>query len=470
MSDTKKSEKIKELEQLLESKRENYGKTVSAEESAESTAFAENFKDFLNKSKTEREAVTTAVAYATGAGFVPFDATATYRPGDKVYAVNRGKAVTLAVFGKRSVAEGVRIIAAHMDAPRIDLKPAPVYEDNGIAYFKTHYYGGIKKYQWTALPLALHGVAVLKNGASVTVSIGESEDEPALVITDLLPHLADKQMNRKAREIIRGEELNAVAATLPYRDGDDAGSVKLNLLNILYNKYGITEADFVSSEFELVPALKARDVGLDRSLVGAYGQDDRVCSYAALMAAAALEVPEYTSVIALTDKEEIGSDGPTGLASRYLEYFINDLSDLDKVAVRKVLSKSECLSADVSAAFDPTFPDVLEKNNAAYLGGGPCLMKYSGSRGKAGTNDADAEFVGKVRSIFDRAGVPFQVCELGKVDEGGGGTVAKYVSALDVNTVDLGVPLLSMHAPFELASKLDIWNTYKAFAAFLRGA
>ena len=437
------------------------------DEIAKADKFCEGYKKFITQCKTEREAAAYAEAAAKKAGFKPFKAGSKYKPGDKVYFVNRGKAIILAVFGKKALSEGVKIIASHIDAPRVDLKPNPLYEDSELALFKTHYYGGIKKYQWTAVPLAMHGVVMLKNGQSLQVSIGEKENEPKFVITDLLPHLGAEQSKRTLSEGIKGEELNILVGSRPFRSDEGSELVKLNVLKLLNEKYGLIEEDFLSAELELVPAAAAADIGLDRSMVGGYGQDDRVCAYPSLMAALECKTPEYTVLTVLTDKEETGCDGNTGLNSAYLKHFIADLAKQQGLDARDVLRRSECLSADVNAAFDPTFPSVHEKMNASYLNKGIVVTKYTGSRGKSGTSDASAEFMGKVRKTFDDAGIIWQVGELGKVDEGGGGTVAQYVANLDVDVVDVGVAVLSMHSPFEVVSKLDVWMAYKAFQAFM---
>ena len=381
---------------------------------------------------------------------------------------NRGKAVILAVIGSEPIENGVNITAAHIDAPRIDLKQHPLYEEAELALFKTHYYGGIKKYQWTATPLSLHGVIVKADGSSVTVRIGEDEGDPVFCVTDLLPHLAQEQVKRTLADGIRGEELNILIGSYPFRDDDESSRVKLAILQLLHEKYGIVEEDFLSAELELVPAFRARDIGFDRSMIGAYAHDDRVCAYTAMTAAFEAKKPKRTVVCVLTDKEEVGSDGNTGLNSNYLEYFIADLAKPFGVDGRRVLSNSKCLSADVNAAFDPTFPDVLEKMNACFLNYGVCVTKFTGSRGKSGTSDASAEFVGEVHRMLNKAGVVWQTGELGKVDLGGGGTVAQYVANRNVDVIDVGVPVLSMHAPIEVVSKIDVWSTYQAFCAFCK--
>ena len=431
--------------------------------------FAEGYKDFLNNAKTEREATDEVVKMAVSRGFTQFDCTKQYKAGDKIYYVNREKSVILAVIGKKSLLEGVKIAAAHIDSPRLDLKPNPLYESDEIALFKTHYYGGIKKYQWVAIPLALHGVIIKTDGEKVNVKIGEEEGEPKFVISDILPHLGAEQGKRTLSEGISGEELNVIVGSRPFKSDEGSELVKLNILKILNEKYGIKEADFLSAELEIVPAFKADDIGFDRSLIGSYGHDDRVCAYPAAMAAFSVDVPDYTVISVLTDKEETGSDGNTGLQSAYLEYFIAYLAKANGIDAFQVLSKSECLSADVNSAYDPTYNTVFEKNNTSYLNKGVVITKYTGARGKSGTSDASAEYMGKIRRMLDEDNIVWQIGELGKVDAGGGGTVAKYIANLDVDVVDLGVPVLSMHAPYEVISKFDLYMAYRAFTKFFRG-
>ena len=428
--------------------------------------FCKGYMNFLDIAKTEREAATEIIKLAKSKGFVEFDINAKYNAGDKIYLNNRGKAVILCVIGKTPVQDGVKIAAAHIDSPRLDLKPNPMYENDGIAYFKTHYYGGIRKYQWTAIPLSLHGVAVLKDSTKIEVRIGDEAGEPQFVITDLLPHLAQEQSKRTLADGIRGEELNIVIGSRPFDDSKESDVIKLNILKILNEKYGMVEEDFLSAEFELVPATKAADIGFDRSMIGSYGHDDRVCAYPAMIAAFDVESPNYTTVTILTDKEEIGSDGNTGLNSAYLKYFVHRIAEMQGGNGEIALSNSECLSADVNAAFDPTFSDVFERKNSTFINSGACVTKYTGARGKSGSSDASAEFVGKIRSILNNANVIWQTGELGKVDAGGGGTVAMYIANLGVDVVDLGVPVLSMHSPFEVVSKMDVYMCYKAIKAF----
>lgn len=464
------SENTTEAEKLKEElfmNNEHTAKVIDDAEMKEAFDFCEGYKSFLNSCKTEREAAAFTVKEAEKRGFVPFDKNKHYAAGDKVYYLNRKKAVILAVIGKKSVGEGIRIAAAHIDSPRLDLKPNPLYEDTDIALFKTHYYGGIKKYQWATIPMSLHGVVVKRDGSEMQVNIGENEGDPQFVITDLLPHLAASQMSRKPGEIIKGEELNILVGSLPFKSDSGSELVKLNIMKILNEKYGIVERDFLTAELEAVPAMKVSDIGFDRSMIGGYGHDDRVCAYPALEAIFEIDgTPEYTALTVLTDKEETGSDGNTGLCSSYLKYFIADLARAEGLMGRDVLSKSKCLSADVNAAFDPTFASVLDKMNASYINKGIVVTKYTGARGKSGTSDASAEFVGEVARIFDSNNVNWQLGELGKVDEGGGGTVAKYIANLDVDVVDVGVPVLSMHAPYEVVSKLDVYMAKKAFLKF----
>lgn len=459
----------KTLEEKLLSKRESGLLKLDAREIAEADAFCEGYMRFLDDSKTEREAVISSIALAEANGFTPYDPKAAYQAGDKVYFTNRGKSVIFCVFGREPIENGLRIVAAHIDSPRLDLKQHPIYESNDLCLFKTHYYGGIRKYQWVTIPLALHGVICKSDGTTVTVNIGEDESDPVFMITDLLPHLAQEQVKRTLADGIKGEELNVVIGSRPFNDDDVSEKVKLNIMRILNEKYGIVEDDFLSAELEIVPAFKAKNVGLDSGLIGAYGQDDRVCAYPALEAILDCDDPEYTALVVLTDKEEIGSTGDTGLKSHYLENFIASLSDMSDVPVYTVIQNSKCLSADVTPAFDPTFPEVADSRNFGYCNQGLAMCKYTGSRGKSGCNDANAEFVGFVRNLFDQNGVIWQTSELGKVDLGGGGTVACYLAELDMDVVDVGVPVLAMHAPYELTAKLDVFMAYKGFSCFIKG-
>ncbi|MBQ5591143.1 MAG: aminopeptidase [Clostridia bacterium] len=430
--------------------------------------FAKGYSAFLSASKTERLCVKNAIAIAEEKGFTAFDPDKKYSEGDKVYLNQRDKALILCVIGSRPIADGVRIVAAHIDSPRIDLKANPLYESDELGYFKTHYYGGIKKYQWTAMPLCLYGVVFDKNGEKHEVAIGNKPEDPKFVITDLLPHLGAEQGKRTLSDGIKGEELNILIGSRPFNDDSASEAVKLNIMKIINEKYGITEDDFRAAELEFVPAFETCDIGFDRSLIGGYGHDDRVCAYPALQATLDSETPEFTAVTVLADKEETGSDGNTGLLCDYLRNFINDLAIANDTLGYRVLRNSKCLSADVNAAHDPTFPDVSEKRNAAFINKGVVITKYTGSRGKGGTSDASAEYMSFVSKLLNENGVVWQTGELGKVDAGGGGTVAKYIANMDVETVDLGVPVLSMHAPFEVISKLDLFMAYKAFMAFYK--
>ena len=464
---SKEKSEGKELKKALLSQKKNAVLKMKAEDIKKSDKFCEGYKKFLDAAKTEREAVEYTVKLLKDHGFIEFKPGMGLKAGDKVYVNNRGKAVIMAVIGSEDIKKGVKLCAAHIDSPRLDLKQCPVYEDTEMALFKTHYYGGIKKYQWTVIPLALHGVIVKADGSKVTVTIGEDEDDPVFCVNDLLPHLAQDQMKRNLAQGIKGEELNIVIGSRPFKEDGLSEAVKLNIMNILNEKYGIVEDDFLSAELEAVPAFKAKDIGFDRSMIGAYGHDDRVCAYTALMATVKCKNPKYTAVTILTDKEETGSDGNTGLQSAYLKYFIADLAAEFGEEGRTVLSNSECMSADVNAAFDPTFPDVMDKRNCAFINYGVVVTKFTGARGKSGTSDASAEFVGKIRRLLDKNNVIWQTGELGKVDMGGGGTVAAYIANLNVDTIDVGVPVLSMHAPFESVSKIDVYMTYKAFSAFI---
>ncbi len=462
-----KRTKGQELAEKLTWSAPNIGKDAP-KQAAKAGKFCEGYKKFLNEAKTERECVTAIVYRLSKAGYVPYDKNASYGPGDKVYFVNRKKSLIATTFGTEPVEAGLRLNGAHIDSPRLDLKPNPLYEKDDMALFKTHYYGGIRKYQWAAIPLAIHGVVVKKNGEVVTVVIGEDEKDPVFCVTDLLPHLAAKQNERKLGDGIRGEELNVVIGSLPYQDEAVKEPVKLLALQMLNEKYGMTEADFYRAEIEIVPAFKAVDVGLDRSMVGAYGQDDRVCAYTALTAEIEMENPTYTTVTIFADKEEIGSEGNTGLNSDFVLHYLEDLAEQAGADRRTMLRNSLCLSSDVNAAYDPTFSQVFESNNSCYINRGCVLTKYTGARGKSGSNDASAETMAKVIAMMENEGVYWQAGELGAVDEGGGGTIAKFVSHMNIDTVDLGVPVLSMHSPFELTSKLDVYHTYKAFKAFYK--
>jgi aspartyl aminopeptidase len=448
------------------------GKNLAAElddgEIAQADSYCEDYKAFLRQAKTEREAVEYMRTLAREHGFEEFDKSVKYERGAKIFKVNRGKAIILAVMGSRPLSDGVHLTAAHIDSPRLDLKQNPLYEDTELAFFKTHYYGGIKKYQWTTIPLALHGVALRADGTRVEVRLGEDEGDPQFCVTDLLPHLAKDQMKKPMAEAVPGESLNVIIGGRQFRDDKASELVKLEAMRLINEKYGLTEADFISAELTMVPAVKPVDIGFDRGLIGAYGHDDKVCAYPAATALFDCEAPEFTSVCVLTDKEEIGSEGNTGLNSSYVAYFIADLARPHGLEGRDVLCATKCLSADVNAAFDPNYPDVLEKRNSSFVNRGVVLSKFTGHGGKYDTNDASAEFTASVIRLFDDRGVVWQMGELGKVDQGGGGTVAKYIAGLDADVIDVGVPVLSMHAPFEIVSKLDVYETYQAMLEFYR--
>jgi aspartyl aminopeptidase len=430
--------------------------------------YADKYKEFLQVARTERESVEYAVKLAKAAGFREYVTGEKCEPGDRIYEINRGKAVTIAVIGSKSLREGVNITAAHVDAPRLDLKASPLYEDGEMAYLKTHYYGGVKKYQWHTIPLELRGVVVKQNGEVVTVSVGSDKGDPQFVITDILPHLGADQAKKVLADAFPGEGLNILIGSKPVSDKDDKEKekVKYGILKLLNEKYGITEEDFLSAELEAVPAFDVRDVGFDRSLLGGYGQDDRVCAYTALSAIIDIKgTPKHTAIALLCDKEEIGSEGVTGMQSRAFERFLGALTRAQGVSLDDCLAESFCLSADVCNAFDPNFAEVSDKRNNAKINYGVSLMKYTGSRGKSGASDASAETIAKLRKIFADAKVTWQMGELGKVDQGGGGTVAMFMAQRNIETIDAGVPVLSMHSPWEIISKADLYMTYKGIAA-----
>lgn len=468
MSNKEKEEKSKaaKLKEKLTRKKPSGALTLDKKTIKAADEFCEGYKEFIDEGKIEREAVAKAEKIAIENGFERYDITKNYKPGDRIYIINRHKNIALAVIGKNGTKNGVRLAIAHIDSPRLDLKPNPLYEANDLALFKTHYYGGIKKYQWTTIPLAIHGRVVRLDGEIVDVSIGENDDEPCFCVSDILPHLAQEQMVKPMNKAFTGEDLNVLIGSRPFNSDKESEQVKLNILNILNEKYGIVEGDFLSAELELVPAFKSRDVGFDRSLIGGYGHDDKVCAYPAVMAAVQTETPESTVVTFLVDKEETGSDGNTGMQSTFMRDFIADLADADGLEPRHVLAKSTCLSADVNAAFDPNYASAFEANNSSYLNGGVVITKYTGHGGKGDTSDASAEYMGHIRRLLHKNEVLWQTGELGRVDLGGGGTIAKYVANLNVDVVDLGVPVLSMHAPFEIVSKVDVYMAYLAFSAF----
>jgi len=448
---------------LLAAPKNGYAR-ITPEQRAEMEAYAKRYMAFMDVAKTEREATAWAVAEAEKHGFKPFTPGMDAKPGDKIYYNNRGKAIALAVVGTESLAKGANICAAHVDSPRMDIKPNPLYEDSEIAYLKTHYYGGIKKYQWPTIPLALHGVVCRKDGTVVTVTIGEDDNDPVLMVSDLLPHLAADQMQKTAGKVIEGEQLNIIMGTEPL-EGEGADLVKLGVMKFLNEKYGMIEEDFLSAELTIVPAGKAREVGLDRSLISAYGHDDRVCAYAELEALFTIGQPAKTAVCILADKEEVGSMGISGMKSQYFEHFMGTLCDAQGVKLADCFANSFCLSADVSNAFDPNWAGTCDRRNNSKLNYGVSICKYTGSRGKGGASDASAEVMGHIRSTFDNAGVIWQIATLGAVDVGGGGTVAADMANRNIPTVDAGVPVLSMHAPLELVSKLDCYETMLACKA-----
>ena len=460
----------KELFESLSYERKNAYLQMSETEKKEMNDLCDDYRAFLDKGKTERECVAEAVKLAEANGFVDIGTLDSLKPGDKIYKINRKKNIFMSVIGKRDIRCGINIAGAHIDSPRLDLKQNPLYESTDMALLKTHYYGGIKKYQWPTIPLAIHGVIYNKDGEMVNITIGENEDDPVFVITDLLPHLAKDQMSKKMTEGIEGENLNVLIGGMPIEAEDVKEKVKFSVLKILNSRYGITEKSFQSAEIEIVPAQKAKNVGLDESFVGAYGQDDRVCAYTTLRGILDVENPETTAAAILVDKEEIGSTGNTGAQSAFMVMTITEiieklnktctLTDLDKT-----IANSVCLSSDVSAAVDPNYLSVTEANNASYAGGGVAIMKYTGARGKSESSDANAEFVYEVGKLMDDNGVIWQTGELGKVDQGGGGTIAQYVANLNMNVIDCGVPVLSMHSPFEVVAKSDVYMAYRAYKA-----
>ena len=459
-----------ELKEKLFRKRKQGWTDASESEKEEIFKISEKYMEYLNKAKTEREFIKQAKKLADENGFKDIMEFSNLKAGDKIYFINREKSMYLAIIGEESIENGMHIIGSHVDSPRLDLKPNPLSEDTGLAYFKTHYYGGIKKYQWTTIPLSIHGVIVKTNGEKIKVSIGEEENEPIFTITDLLPHLAQEQMEKKLKNGIEGEDLKILVGSMPYSNEKTPESVKLNILNILNKKYGITEDDLSSSELEVVPAFKARSLGLDSSMVAAYGQDDKVCAYTSLAAMMTLENVKNTAVCILSDKEEIGSMGNTGMESHMFDFFISEI--LNKLNVNrpnlldKVFCFSKMLSSDVDAGFDPIYASVSDKQNAGLIGSGISLNKYTGSRGKSGASDANAEYVAWVKNILEKNGIKYQVAELGKVDVGGGGTIAYILANKGVDVIDCGVPVLSMHAPYEVTSKFDIYSAYKTYQTF----
>lgn len=469
MSEKTQGEELKE--KLFNCKKSGWEET-SQEEGSKIFEYCEGYINFLNKSKTERKIVENSVQMAKEKGFKAIDEYESLKPGDKVYYINRDKNIFLSVIGKENIENGINIIGSHADSPRLDLKPNPIYEDKGFAYFKTHYYGGIKKYQWTAIPLSIQGVIVKTNGEKVEINIGEDEIDPIFTITDLLPHLAQEQMQKKLKDGVEGENLNLLIGSIPYNDEKVSEKVKLNILNILNQKYGIVEKDFLSAELELVPAFKARSLGFDQSLIAGYGQDDKVSVYTSLTAILNIECPEKTAVCLIVDKEEIGSMGNTGMESNVFSTFMSEV--LNKLNINrpnlldKMFCNSKMLSADVDAGFDPIYASVSEPHNASYLNKGVGISKYTGVGGKANGSDANAEFVAYVRKIFEENNVAYQIAELGRVDLGGGGTIAYILANKGVDVLDCGVPVLSMHAPYEVTSKFDVYQAYKGYGEFYR--
>ena len=459
-----------ELKQKLFNNKEDGWDSTNEKQREEIFNLSEQYMNFLNVAKTEREFIKEAKKMADAHGFKDIMEFNTLRPGDKIYFINRQKSMYLAIIGENTIEEGMHIIGSHVDSPRLDLKPNPLYEDTGLAYLKTHYYGGIKKYQWTTIPLSMHGVIVKANGEKIEINIGEDENDPIFTITDLLPHLAQEQMEKKLKNGVEGENLNLLIGSIPLGDKKVSERVKLNILSILNKKYGITEADLTSSEIELVPAFKARTLGLDGSLVAAYGQDDKVCACTSLFAMMELENVKNTAICILSDKEEIGSMGNTGMESHMFDFFISEI--LNKLGVNrpnlldKVFCFSKMVSSDVDAGFDPIYASVSDKHNAGFLGKGISLNKYTGSRGKSGASDANAEYVAWVRNVLEKNKILYQIAELGKVDVGGGGTIAYIIANKGADVIDCGVPVLSMHAPYEVTSKYDVYSAYKTYKAF----
>ena len=458
-----------DLREKLFDKKENGWKKINEEERKKAFEISKGYMEFLNKSKIEREFIKNARKLADQNGFRDIMEFDTLKPGDKIYFINRNKSMYLAIIGSENIENGMHIIGSHVDSPRLDLKPNPLYEDAEMAYFKTHYYGGIKKYQWTTIPLSIHGTIVKTNGEKIDICIGEDENDPIFTITDLLPHLAQEQMERKLKNGVAGEDLNLLIGSIPATE-EGKEQVKLNILKILNKKYGIVEADLTSSEIELVPAFKARSLGFDEGMVAAYGQDDKVCAYTSLLAMMNLENVKNTAVCILSDKEEIGSMGNTGMESHMFDFFISEI--LNKLQVNKpnlldrVFCFSKMLSSDVDAGFDPIYASVSDKTNAGFLGKGISLNKYTGARGKSGASDANAEYVGWIRNMLEKHDISYQVAELGKVDIGGGGTIAYIIANKGADVIDCGVPVLSMHAPSEVTSKYDIYSAYKTYKAF----
>ncbi len=461
---------MEELKEKLFKNNNSGWENVNEEKREKIEEISNKYMNFLNNAKTEREFIKEARKLADSNGYKDIMEYQTLKPGDKIYFINREKSMYLAIIGEKSIEEGMHIIGSHVDSPRLDLKPNPLYEDTGLAYFKTHYYGGIKKYQWTTIPLSMHGVIVKTSGEKIEINIGENENDPIFTITDLLPHLAQDQMEKKLKNGIDGEDLNLLIGSIPYGDKQGSDRIKLNILNLLNQKYGITEEDLTSAEIELVPAFRARTLGFDGSMIAAYGQDDKVCAYTSLQAMMDIESVQNTAICILSDKEEIGSMGNTGMESHMFDFFISEI--LNKLGVNKpnlldrVFCFSKMLSSDVDAGYDPIYASVSDKHNAGFLGKGISLNKYTGARGKSGASDANAEYVAWVRNVLEKNNIRYQVAELGKVDVGGGGTIAYIIANKGADVIDCGVPVLSMHAPYEVTSKYDVYSAYETYKAF----
>lgn len=461
---------MEELKEKLFKNNNSGWENVNEEKREKIEEISNKYMNFLNNAKTEREFIKEARKLADSNGYKDIMEYQTLKPGDKIYFINREKSMYLAIIGEKSIEEGMHIIGSHVDSPRLDLKPNPLYEDTGLAYFKTHYYGGIKKYQWTTIPLSMHGVIVKTSGEKIEINIGENENDPIFTITDLLPHLAQDQMEKKLKNGIDGEDMNLLIGSIPYGDKQGSDRIKLNILNLLNQKYGITEEDLTSAEIELVPAFRARTLGFDGSMIAAYGQDDKVCAYTSLQAMMDVESVQNTAICILSDKEEIGSMGNTGMESHMFDFFISEI--LNKLGINKpnlldrVFCFSKMLSSDVDAGYDPIYASVSDKHNAGFLGKGISLNKYTGARGKSGASDANAEYVAWVRNILEKNNIRYQVAELGRVDVGGGGTIAYIIANKGADVIDCGVPVLSMHAPYEVTSKYDVYSAYETYKAF----
>lgn len=468
---SEENKKIDSLKEKLFYTQKHASEIISDDETKKADEFCDGYMDFLRTAKTEREATEYFVEKAEKLGFKPFVRGEKYKCGDKVYLNNRGKAVILCVMGKEPVENGIRLSAAHIDSPRLDLKPNPLYEDNELAYFKTHYYGGIKKYQWPTIPLAMHGKIIKADGTAETFAIGDEGDDITFTISDLLPHLADEQYKKTLSKAIEAESLNILVGGMPINDEEEKEPYKAAVLALLHDKFGICEEDFLSAEIEFVPASAVKDTGFDRSFIAGAGQDDRVCAYTSLKAILETKNPQKTAVCLLVDKEEIGSMGVTGMKSRFFEDIMAEIAErvcppYSDIILRRCFAYSTCLSADVCAMHDPNYPNVMEKNNEARASHGVAIVKYTGSRGKSGASDASAELMAEIRKLFNENGVLWQSSELGKTDLGGGGTISQYVANLNIDTLDCGVPLLSMHSPYEISSKVDVYMAYKGYKAF----